>query len=165
MEPELIISNVLGSAPQSRLYGIGDNYWVIKRVDVVAAVNAAIEQMSDLGIEPPAFLRDAPVRATTHVEIYRAQCGINPVYDWQQTSGGEDDPTVEFGHTYIDDDHMIVTKDGAEYARLERVKIRDEYDVTLVDADGDPLNGLTPWAVLPHGTTFEQALDHIAQEA
>jgi hypothetical protein len=32
------------------------------------------------------------------------------------------------------------------------------YDIRAIDADGNPLNGLTPLAVLPHGTSFDDAL-------
>lgn len=159
---ELVISSVQGWAPGTRLYRnvteVGDA-WLISVITVSGVRDATVDVVATAnGVDPHG------ASGTGHAEIYRADVTETPVYDWIQTSPDIDYPQGDYDITYPDDDHLVATLDGVEY-RAERQLIRTDYSITAIDADGDPLNGLTPWAVLPHGTTFEQALDHIAQEA
>ena len=156
-EPELVITKVLGWAPDTRLYKIGDNYWLISIIDVVAVADAVAESIGD-------FDRTSPVRATGHCEIYQATCTETPVLTPVQVSGGPEQEGVTYTHDWVSDTECIIRVDGDEYARVEMQPTGQvRYDITAVDADGDPLNGLTPQWVLPHGTTFDQALTHIQQ--
>lgn len=159
---ELVISNVWGWAPGTRLYrdvATEGDAWLISVINVSGVRDATVDVVAVANdVDPHGG------SGTGHVEIYRAEVAETPVYDWIRTSPDIDYPQGDYDITYPDPDHLVATLDGVEF-RAERQLIRTDYAVTAVDADGDPLNGLTPWAVLPHGTTFEQALDHIAQEA
>lgn len=160
-ESELVISNVQGWAPGTRLYrdvAEEGDAWLISVITVSGVRGATVDVVATAnGVDPHG------ASGTGHVEIYRATVAETPAYEWVQTAGPPA-PQGDYDITYPDDTHLIATRDGVEY-RAELQQVRTDYMITAVDADGDPLNGLTPWAILPHGTTFEQALDHIAQEA
>ena len=159
---ELVISNVQGWAPGTRLYRdvaeVGDA-WLISVITVSGVRDATVDVVAVANDVDP-----HGASGTGHVEIYRAEVAETPVYDWVQTSPDIDYPQGDYDITYPDDDHLVATLDGVEY-RAERRLIRTDYTIAAIDADGDPLNGLTPWAVLSHGTTFDNALAHITQEA
>lgn len=158
---QLVISNVWGWAPETRLYrdvAVDGDAWLISVITVSGVRDATVDAVAAAnGVDP----HGAP--GTGHVEIYRADLTETPVYDWVQTSPDIDYPQGDYDITYPDDDHLVATLDGVEY-RAERQLIRTDYSITAIDADGDPLNGLTPWAVLPHGTTFEQAIQYIEEK-
>lgn len=160
---ELVVNNVQGWAPTTRLYRdvVADgDWWLISAILVSAVRNATVDVVAETADIDPHGTADS---GTGHIEIYRATVAETPAYGWVQTAGPPA-PQGDYDITYPDDTHLIATRDGVEY-RAELQQVRTDYTITAVDADCDPLNGLTPWAVLPHGTTFEQALDHIAQEA
>ena len=161
---ELVISNVQGWAPTTRLYrdvaNPGD-WWLISAILVSAVRNSTIDVVATTNDVDPHGESDS---GTGHVEIYRATVTETPAYDWVQTDGPPAPEADDYELVYPDDTHLIATRDGVEY-RAELQQVRIDYTMTAIDADGDPLNGLTPQWILPHGVTFEQALDHIAQEA
>ncbi|WP_454175388.1 hypothetical protein [Gordonia sputi] len=157
-EPQLIITDVRGWAQGTRLYRIDEKYWLISIIDIVAVIDAVAETIGERDLT-------APVRATGHCEIYQASCTETPILAPVQVSGGPEEPGVDYGHNWVSDTECVVTKDGVEYARVELQPTGDmRYSIAAIDADGDPLNGLTPFAVLPHGTTFDDALSHIQQQ-
>ena len=73
----------------------------------------------------------------------------------------------------VPEQHMPVPRDLAVV--IDRIRV-DDYEAgptvvyladergRVVDADGDPANGMTPLHVLDPGTDFEQALAYIAEQ-
>lgn len=84
-----------------------------------------------------------------HTEIYLAGVEITPVMGtvWN-------DP-ADYFNKHPDD----ITADDFH---VEQVAEHLEY--FAVDADGDPLNGLTPLVVLPGGTTHEDAIAYLSEQ-
>lgn len=160
---ELVISNVQGWVPTTRLYrGVieDDDYWLISAITVSGVRNATVDVVAAAN-DIDSHSDTAPP-GVGHVEIYRATVTETPVCDWVQTAGPPAPEADDYELTYTDDTHLIATRDGIEY-RAELQQVRIGYAITAIDADGDPLNGLTPQWVLPHGTTFDEALTHIQQ--
>lgn len=159
---ELVISNVQGWAPTTRLYRdvVADgDWWLISAILVSAVRNATVDVVAETADIDPHGTADS---GTGHIEIYRATVAETPAYEWVQTAGPPAPEADDYELTYTDDTHLIATRDGIEY-RAELQQVRIGYAITAIDADGDPLNGLAPQWVLPHGTTFDQALTHIQQ--
>lgn len=162
---DLIVSNVQGWAPVTRLYAnvveSGD-YWLISVITVGVVRDAVADS---LGIDLPPM---PDIAETGHVEIYRATVDSAPrMGEWVTDDGCppiEDAPDGAVGEI-VDDHRGIIPVDGDIWATVHRDTDGEDLIIQAVDYDGDPLNGLTPEYVLPHGTSFAQALEHIQQEA
>lgn len=156
MTADLIISSVDGWASGTRLYRLGDDYWLICVIDV-GAVRDAVAAQWGIDLPPDDTL-------TGHAEIYRATCEVTEVLGWIADTD-TDIVAIAADTTGVTAEQTDTTitwmRDGARIGGMHKDVERVDYVVTAIDADGDPLNGLTPQWVLPHGTTFEQALDHI----
>lgn len=153
-QPEIVIDTVDGWAPHTRLYRIDSTYWLISVIDIVAVHDAVSE------IILPHVL-PVPDRLTGHTEIYEAAVDFTPIYEWVPDREVTDPPPQDECESVEDGDTLTITHHGDTVCILTRTHIRDDMHITPIDADGDPLNGLTPRWVLPAGTTFDQALDHI----
>lgn len=150
---EVIIETVDGWMPHTRLYRIGQRHWLIS---VITAVSKAQMLSQKLGVMVPVSSIEEPP-----VEIYQASLERTPVYEW---APDPDTPHEEPpGPPDFSEDGLTATwtVGGQRWGGMHREQTGETWTVTAIDADGDPLNGLTPWATLSPGTTFEQALDHI----
>lgn len=159
---EIIIHTVDGWAPTTRLYRIDGEHWLIQCMDMAAAtqmVARARSQLEALGIDAPSETAAVPPGPTA---IFRATVTRTPV--WEDVVDFPDGPPTagDFSVTEHDDGSATFYLDGEQCGTRTRVHVSDTISaVTPIDADGDPLNGLTPRWVLPAGTTFDDALDHI----
>lgn len=162
---EIIIHTVDGWAPTTRLYRIDGEHWLIQCMDMAAAtqmVARARSQLEALGIEPPSETADIPPGPTA---IFRATITTTPVYEDVVDFPGGVPTEGDFTVVEHEDGSATFYLDGTECGTRTRHQFGETITaVTPIDADGDPLNGLTPRWVLPAGTTFDQALDHITTQ-
>lgn len=150
----VVIRSVDGWPPHTQLWEVAGRHWLVCCIDLVATRDLVAEQW---GLE----LSDTP-GLKGHVEIFEATLTRTPVWTWEPDGEPTELPAGEVDHV-IHGDTMTITVDGEPAATLHRRLEREDLHVEAIDADGDPLNHLTPRWVLPHGTTFEQAIDSIIQ--
>lgn len=133
MTAQIVIRTMDGWPPVTSLVRDGDTWWIVSVINTRWLRDAVAEAS---GIELAAADDDAG-----HVEIYRATVEERPVIRPLpiDPDRSPDDPTLMPA-----DMHDV----GIDVSRV----------ITAVDADGDPLNGLTPAVVLPHGTTLDDAI-------
>lgn len=163
-DPEIVITRLSGWPPDSRLYRVDGRHWIVtvpspdgvRRVLVRAA-----QAMRAAGIDAPSVEADTTPAPTV---IFQADVVVTPVMEWVD-DGDTPDGLPSEGSTFAvehpDENHTVFLVNGQRWGGQHREPVGETYIVTPIDANGDPLDGLTPWAVLPAGTTFEQALDHI----
>jgi hypothetical protein len=111
---------------------VDDAWWLVSVINT-RWLRDAVAEASGMDLADPGD--DAG-----HVEIYRADVVETPLFRPElidPNREGADDLT-------LDDYHDV------------QWGIRRE--ITPIDADGDPLNGLTPEVVLPHGHTLDDAI-------
>ena len=160
MSFELLINSVDGWMPDTRLYRrVEDSsYWLVSVINTAAVVKLYRSQMGVVydteDLEPPS------------VEIYRADVTRSPVYsEWVADEDNPPGHPPDGAEVTQDDTTTTWSVEGARWGGMHRTITDDvDFHITPIDADGDPLNGLTPWAVLDPGATFEQALDYIAAD-
>ncbi|MBA5846174.1 hypothetical protein [Gordonia amicalis] len=145
----LVISAVLG-CPTPGFTVAGKTYWLIVSINVEKMVDAiSLVAGEDLGEAP-----------SGHVKVYRADYTETLIYGWEPDEELPDPfPAGAIEHV-VDGDTLTVLVDGDPVATYHREQYVDRTVVAIDadgDGDGDPVNGLTPQWVLPHGTTFEQA--------
>ncbi len=140
MTVETVVRSLDGWPPVTSLVRAGNAWWVVSIINT-RWLRDAVAEASGMDLANPDD--DAG-----HVEIYRATVEERPVIRPMpiDPDRSPDDPDL------MPDDVHDVQVD------VNRV-------ITVVDADGDPLNGLTPAAVLPHGTTFDDAVAWIAESS
>ena len=154
-----IINTMDGWAPGARMYRRDNGeYWIVSVIDVYTVRNA-VAIATGVELTP---VEDLQPGLHGHVEIYRAEVQVTEQFSWKFDNEPEPPAGAELTHI-IDGDTLTVYADGEPFATAHRVKTGEHYVVTPIDADGDPQNGLTPEYVLPQGTTYEQALAHIAR--
>lgn len=168
---ELLINTVDGWIDTTRLYR-GSEWqrddtgvetcegWIIQNPDqaaireIITRSRKAIEEMglpAPEQTEPPA----GPVT------VFRASIQALPVMSWISERPGEEPPQVGGLTVEQTDTECVFFVDGQRWGGMRLEQTGRRYQVIPIDADGDPLNGLTPLYTLPSGTTFEQALEHI----
>ena len=153
-DTELVITEVQGWMPDTRLYRVGSTHWLITAINVEKMVDAiSLAAGEDLGEAPP----------SGHVAIYRADYTETPMYQWVPVDDLPEQLPAGTPEHVIDGDTLTVLVDGDLVATYHREQYDVAREVVAIDTDGDPLNGLTPQWVLPHGTTWDQAIDHIKQ--
>lgn len=156
-----IINTMDGWAPGTRMYRHDNGeYWIVSLIDVYTVRNA-VAIATGVELTP---VEDLQPGLHGHVEVYRAEVEVTEQYEWVFDGEPADPPEGAEVTPHIDGDTLTVHVNGEPFATAHRVKTGEHYVVTPIDADGDPLNGLTPEFVLPQGTTYEQALDHIERE-
>lgn len=154
---ETLINTVDGWAPTTTLVRhtpTGD-CWLISIIELNAILSRLFR--SQVGV-----VYDSSVIAPPPVEIYQASVTITPRSTWVPDDDNPAGPPPEGVDVTQDDTTITWTVDGVRWGGMHRADTGAvRYDIVPVDANNDPLDGLTPWAVLPAGTTFQQALDHI----
>lgn len=143
----LLQENMTRFCPVTNLYGCGDfdgeKYarYLLITVNHLDAVGTLMLQADKHGFGDELGLGETPIVAeqvqSMPTDVFLAEVTGIPIFD-VQVKDGVDEPTSP-------DD-------------LERVQIDVKYDIGIVDADGDPANGMTPMLRLPPGTSFAEAL-------
>ena len=155
---EQIIATVDGWAPTTTLvrHTPTGTFWLICVIDLDATLSQLFRSRST------GVVYDSSVITPPPVEIYQADVTITPRTTWVPDEDNPSGQPPENADVTQDDTTVTWTVDGARWGGMHREDTGTvRYNITPIDADGDPLNGLTPRWVLPAGTTFEQALDHI----
>lgn len=154
---DLLITTVEGWHPDTRLYRLDDGtHWLISIIDVRQGIDMIAQQW---GVE--LAKAEQGDQQAGHCEIYAAAVDLTPIYQWVPDREVADPPPQDECDHSEDGDTLTITHHGDTVCILTRTHIRDDMHIVPIDADGDPLNGLTPRWVLPAGTTFHDALTHI----
>lgn len=153
---ETVIESLDGWMPIASLVRDGGRWWIVQVPDVPAAMDFANRRLPD-GIPP---IEGVPRNAPT--AIFAADVEVRPVYEDVVDFPGGLPIEGDFSVAEHEDGGATFYLDGTECGTRTRHQVGETITaVTPIDADGDPINGLTPRWVLPAGTTFDDALDHI----
>ncbi|WAC54968.1 hypothetical protein [Gordonia sp. SL306] len=156
MDMELIINTLDGWAPTTRLYRVGLQHYIIQCLDV-ASVQAMMARRIPEGIEKPTTIPALPGPTS----VFRADLVRTPIMSWISDRPGQEPPAERLTVEQTDTEVTFLVN-GVRWGGMRQEQTGETFTVTAIDDNDDPLDGLTPWAVLGPGTTFEQALDHIA---
>ena len=159
---ETVIATVDGWVPTTSLvrHTPTGSWWLVCMIDVDATLRQLFRSRAT------GVVYDSSVIEPPPVEIYQASVTVTPRTTWAPDADNPEGTPPEGADVEQTDTTVTWTVDGVRWGGMHREDTGSvRYEITPIDADGDPLNGLTPWATLPPGTTFDDALDHIQQEA
>lgn len=143
----LLAENLTRFCPLTNLYECSDGTYLLITVNHLDALGTLVDiaerdgWLDELGVSG-APIMVAQVRSQP-TEVFAASVTREPVYEWR-VKPGVTEPTS------ADD--------------LEQVRVDERLAVDVLDADGDPANGMTPIAVLDAGTSFADALAHLGYQ-
>jgi hypothetical protein len=156
----VLIDSLDGWPSHSRVYENAGVYWIV--VCPVSTMRERLvmarSQLEAAGIDTGGPLPEDSVVGPT--AIFQAEVTRTPVMARvldPDTPTGEppENLTVE-----VSEDGAVRTfyVDGVRWGGNHLEQVGETYTVTPIDADGDPLNGLTPLHTLPAGTSFDDAI-------
>ena len=137
----LLRENMARFCPVTNLYECSDGRYLLVTVNHLDAVGTLVGIAERDGWLDELGLSGAPIMAaqvhSQPTEVFAAAVTREPIYEWQPKPGITDPQTVD---------------------DLERVQVDESLTIEIVDADGDPTNGMTPILRLDAGTSFADAL-------
>lgn len=137
----LLRENLSRFCPITNLYECSDGTYLlvtVNHLDAVGTLLGIAERdgwADELGISGTSIMA-AQVHSQP-TEVFAADVTRQPVYEWRPKAGVDDPQTVD---------------------DIEQVLVDEILTIDIVDADGDPINGMTPVARLDAGTSFMDAL-------
>lgn len=158
---ELVINQLAGWPSVTRLYEHNGDYWI-----VLAPETAAIERLY-LSAIPEGVEAPVGVVSAAPISIFRASVARTPVWEWvndSDTPQGSEPPSE--GLTEDRSERSVTYYvNGVRWGGIHQEQTGETLTVGAIDDNGDPLDGLTPWAVLPPGSGFDDAIAKIEREA